>query len=83
MSTTATINSITLNLDNAGNPYYDVNVTFADSGTGFTSTKDYSFLTSITILEVKTQIQQDGAMLKTACAASTALQSSVGTVIAL
>lgn len=81
---TATIQSINPQPDPVGNGLlYQVTVNFADSGSGFTQGKQYSFPLNTTQATAVTQITADGNTLKTALATAGTLQSKVGTVIVI
>lgn len=86
MPFTATIASITPQQDNSGtagaiNISYFVTVNFADSASGFTSTKTYSFPVITTQAAAVAQITADGNTMKTALATAGTLQAKVGSII--
>lgn len=61
----------------------DVNVTFYDSGSGFTFTKDYTFPPNETVANGKAVIQADGEAMKAQITQIGTLQSAVGAVMTL
>lgn len=84
MSFTATINSIEPTPDGTGSGVTMlVSVTFADSVSGFTYTRNYNFPTSETVSAGKSVIQGDGEVMKSQLSQIGALQSAVGSVITL
>lgn len=88
MAFTATISSITPQQDNSGtngaiNISYLVAVNFADSASGFTSSKTYSFPVNTTQAAAVAQITADGTAMKSALATAGTLQSKVGSVITI
>ena len=84
MPFTATINSITPNPDGTGSGVNMlVEVTFADSASGFTFVKTYTFPPNETVAAGKVVIQADGEAMKTQIGQIGALQSAVGAVITL
>jgi len=81
MAFTATINSITPSSDGGNGVVWLTAVAFADSASGFTSTKTYAFPMGTTQASAVATITADGNALKTALAAASTLQSKVGSVI--
>jgi hypothetical protein len=62
---------------------YQVTVTFADSISGFTSTKTYNFPVNTTQAAAVAAITADGQSMKTAIAGAGNLQAKVGSVITI
>lgn len=84
MAFTATIQSITPSPDGSGNGInLNVCVVFADSVTGFTQTKSYTFPLSTTQATAVATITADGQTMKTALATIGNLQAKVGSIITI
>jgi hypothetical protein len=85
MSFTATINSIAPQDDGSGlgELVFIVAVTFADSASGFTTNKTYSFPKTITQPAAVAQITADGLAFKTHLGAVSNLATKVGSVITI
>lgn len=85
MAFTAKIDSITPNDDGTGAAgiNFIVGVTFADSVSGFTSTKTYSFPSTTTQAAAVAQITADGNSYKSKLATLSNLQGKVGSVITI
>ena len=62
---------------------YQVTVNFADSVSGFTSTKTYNFPVNTTQAAAVAQITADGQSMKTAIAGAGNLQGKIGSVITI
>lgn len=85
MAFTATINSITPQDDGfgTGKLQFVVGVTFADSASGFTTSKTYSFPPGTGQAAAVAAITADGTAYKANLAAVSNLQSKVGTIITI
>lgn len=85
MAFLATINTITAADDGSGAPgiNFIVAVTFADSVSGFTTTKTYSFPSNTTQAAAVATITADGTSYKTKIATLSNLAGKVGSVIVI
>lgn len=83
MAFQATINSITPSDNGAGGIQFLVTVTFADSATGWSTSKIYVFPITTTQASAVAQITSDGTAFKATLATISNLQSKVGTVITI
>lgn len=83
MAFTATINSIAPADDGQGSIQFLVTVAFADSATGWSTSKTYSFPITITQAAAVAQITTDGTALKAKLATISNLASKVGAVITI
>lgn len=84
MPFTAQIASINPQPDGTGTGVaYQVTINFADSVSGFTSTKTYNFPVNTTQAAAVAQITADGQSMKTAIAGAGNLQAKVGSVITI
>lgn len=83
MAFTATINSITPQSNDGTTVSYLTAVTFADSASGFTANKTYSFPVNTTQASAVSTITTDGTVMKAALATAGTLQSKVGSVITI
>lgn len=82
MAFTATIVSITPVGDGSGlGITYQTVVNFADSVSGFVSTKVYNFPVNTTQAAAVATITSDGTPMKTAIAGAGSLQQKIGSVI--
>lgn len=83
MPFTATIQFITPQSTDGENVNYLVTVNFADSASGFTSTKTYNFPVNTTQASAVATITADGNSLKSGLATAGSLQNKVGAVITI
>lgn len=84
MAFTATLSTITPQADGTGvGINWLVTVTFADSATGFSSIKTYSFPMGTTQAAAQAAITADGNNLKGALASASTLASKVGTILTI
>jgi hypothetical protein len=83
MAFTATINAITPSDNGSGGIQFTVQVTFADSVSGWSTTKIYAFPITTTQTAAVNQITADGTAYKATLGTISTLQSKVGTVITI
>lgn len=81
MAFTATIANIVPQFDGNTGVGYLATVNFADSASGFTTTKTYSFPINTTQASAVATITNDGTAMKAALASAGTLTGKIGSVI--